>query len=145
MVGTSALLTAVMLSGQVFAAQTHPGPGSSDSTEVSLGGSVSRATFTRAVVNHEPVDFLTQTGQTQQHLYFFSELKGLTGDTVTHRWEVDGNVVAEIPFAVGGPKWRVWSSYTINRKGTWIVRVVNAKGVVLQEKTLASDPLNLKP
>lgn len=145
MVRTSALLAAVLLSSQVFAAQTHAGPDSSDSREITLGGSVSRATFTRAVVNHEPVDFLTQTGQTQQHLYFFSELKGLTGETVTHRWEVDGNVVAEVPFAVGGPKWRVWSSYTVNRKGTWIVRVMNAKGVVLQEKILVSDPPNLKP
>lgn len=145
MIGTGTFLTVVMLSGQVFAAQSHLGPDSTDLRDITLGGSVSRATFTRAVVNHEPVDFLTQTGQTQQHLYFFSELKGLTGDTVTHRWEIDGKVVAEVPFAVGGPKWRVWSSYTVNRKGTWIVRVVNAKGVVLQEKTLVSDPPNPKP
>ena len=142
MFGGSSLVAAAMLCGQLLSADTHTQIAPVDTTETTLGGSVSRATFTRAVVNREPVDYLIQISQARQHLYFFSELKGLTGDTITHRWETDGQVVAEHPFNVGGPKWRIWSSHTIDRPGTWLVKVVNAKGTVLQESILHTDKLD---
>lgn len=142
MFGGSSLVALVVLSGQLISADTHSQATLDDVAETTLGGSVSRATFTRAVVNREPVDYLIQVTQPRQHLYFFSELKGLTGDTVKHRWEADGQIVAEYPFSVGGPKWRIWSSHTIDRPGTWVVKVVNARGVVLKESNLQTEKMN---
>jgi len=105
----------------------------------SIGGSVSRAIFTRAVVNREPVDNLNRMTNDRQHVYFFSELKGLTGATVMHRWEFNGQVVAIHKFAVGGPRWRVWSSETLMADwlGEWKVSVVDEAGHVISESTFS--------
>ncbi|VAW87581.1 hypothetical protein MNBD_GAMMA16-1428 [hydrothermal vent metagenome] len=100
-----------------------------------IGGSVSRAAFTRAVVNREPIDALKKITNNLQHLYFFTELKGFMGETVFHRWEFDGEIMAEMKFRVGGPRWRVWSNTNIlpNLLGEWKVYVVDITGRIIQE------------
>lgn len=109
-----------------------------DSRQDSIGGSVSRAIFTKAVVNREPVDWLSTIEREARHVYFFTELKGLTGETVFHRWELDGQIVAETPFEVGGPRWRIWSSYTLaaGAYGEWRVSVVDINGRIIDSRTL---------
>ncbi|TPW16669.1 MAG: hypothetical protein FD130_970 [Halothiobacillaceae bacterium] len=99
-----------------------------------LGGSVSRATFTRAVVNYEPVDQITHVTN-MNHIYFFTELKGFMGRTVFHRWFFNGAIVREDKFEVGGPRWRIWSSTTIlpNLLGQWRVEVVDITGKIIRE------------
>jgi len=100
-----------------------------------IGGSVSRATFTRAVVNREPIDTLKTITNNLQHLYFFTELKGFMGETVFHRWEFDGEIMAEMKFRVGGPRWRIWSNTNVlpNLLGEWTVYVVDITGRIIQE------------
>lgn len=109
-----------------------------DPDEDAIGGSVSRAVFTNAVVNREPVDQLLRIVHEARHVYFFTELKGLTGETIFHRWERDGTVVAEVPFEVGGPRWRVWSSHTLatDGYGQWRVSIVSEDGRVIDSRTL---------
>ncbi len=109
-----------------------------DPEEDAIGGSVSRAVFTNAVVNREPVDHFSLLKRDARHVYFFTELKGLTGETIYHRWELDGRIVAETPFEVGGPRWRVWSSHTLNASayGEWRVSVVDINGHVIDSRTL---------
>lgn len=110
-------------------------------TEDSLGGTVSRSTLTRAVVNHEPVDNITSV-TSLQHIYFFTELKGFMGEKVFHRWVHNGEVVKQEEFEVGGPRWRVWSSATIlpNLLGEWKVYVVDMTGKIIREAIFDYTP-----
>ncbi len=111
--------------------------------ENTLGGSVSRAMFTRAVVNREPIDTLTEIKNNLNHVYFFSEIKGLMGETVFHRWEFNGEVVAEKKFQVGGPRWRVWSSQVVlpDLIGEWKVYVLDMTGRIIREAIFNYVPL----
>ena len=96
---------------------------------------VARSAFTRQIVEREPVERLDTLFTDVTRIFYFTELRNLQGDTVRHRWHYRDRVVAEIPFAVQGPRWRVWSSkrLTPERTGPWRVQVVDARGRVLQE------------
>lgn len=100
-------------------------------------GRVTRAVFTSAVVDHEPKDDLTQVPASANRIYYFTDLHGLQGQTVVHRWEYNGKVVAEVKFNVGGPRWRVFSVKTLNpsHTGQWKVSTVDAHGNVLSVNT----------
>ncbi|MDT8382915.1 MAG: DUF2914 domain-containing protein [Gammaproteobacteria bacterium] len=94
-------------------------------------GSVARALFTSAIVNREPVDNLSTVANDIQRLFFFSDLRGLAGEIVTHRWEYEDRVMAEVTFKVGeGARWRVYSSKNLLPEwtGQWTVVVSNASG-----------------
>ena len=97
---------------------------------------VSRAQFTTAVENREPVDTITTLAIDHARVYFFSEIRDGQDQTITHRWLYQGRVMAELAFAVKGPRWRVWSSKNLIPAwtGTWTVQVVDGNGVVLTEK-----------
>ncbi|MDH5651113.1 MAG: DUF2914 domain-containing protein [Gammaproteobacteria bacterium] len=108
-------------------------------------GTVYRAAFTTAIENREPTDKLDQANNEQKQLYFFTELRDMSGQTAKHRWEYNGKVMAEVEFNVKGPRWRVWSSKTFNPEwtGDWKVSVINAAGEVISEKNLnyaAAEP-----
>jgi hypothetical protein len=93
-------------------------------------GSVARSIFTTGIVDREPVDNLTTVPNTLHRIYFFSDLRGLEGQIVTHRWEYNGKVMAEIKFKVGGPRWRVYSSKNLLPEwtGKWTVVVLDESG-----------------
>lgn len=98
-------------------------------------GSVVRSIFTTAVKDREPVDKLNNNKSSVNHVYFFTELRDMSGQTAIHRWEHNGKVAAEVKFKVRGPRWRVWSSKTFNPSATgeWKVSVVNGAGEVIAE------------
>ncbi len=95
---------------------------------------IARAQFTNGVRGREPIDLVESVvrsnGQTAQQLYYFTELRNLKGETVTHRWEHEGQQVAEVSFNVGGNRWRVFSSKSLppNMTGEWQVVVTNTDG-----------------
>lgn len=103
-----------------------------------MAGSVVRAQFTSAVKDRAPSDSLTTAGTDKTQLYFFTELKGLSGSKITHRWEHDGKVAREQTFDVGADRWRVWSNKTIDphATGEWKVTVVDGGGTTLGTYTL---------
>jgi len=96
-------------------------------------GSVARATFTTRVEGREPQDEITSLPTSVSEVAFFTEFDGLTGHTLTHVWEYDGNEVARVPFRVQGPRWRVHSTKQLQPGwvGTWKVSVVDEDGTVL--------------
>lgn len=98
-------------------------------------GSVVRSVFTTAVKDREPVDKLNSGKTHDDHVFFFTELHDMSGQTAIHRWEHNGKVVAEVKFKVRGPRWRVWSSKTFSptATGEWKVSVVNGAGEVIAE------------
>ncbi len=104
-----------------------------------VAGDVPRAQFTSAIDAREPVDDLEGAAAADlTRLYFFTELRDLAGQTVTHRWSHDGNTMAEISFTPDGARWRVWSSKELLPQwtGTWTVEVVDAAGNVLSTKSI---------
>jgi hypothetical protein len=91
---------------------------------------VARAQFTTAVVGREPVDQVVNLDEQATRVFFFTDLRNLQGRTVTHRWEFEGQVVSEVAFKVGGPRWRVYSVKSLNpgETGKWTVFVIDESG-----------------
>ncbi len=105
-------------------------------------GRVARSAFTSAIQGREPVDDLTSLGTDHNRIYFFTEIRDMSGETVTHRWEYNGKIMAEVPFQIGGPRWRVYSSKTLDPSwtGEWKVSVVDGQGSTLNVSTFRYTP-----
>jgi hypothetical protein len=100
-------------------------------------GTIARSAFTTEIENREPVNTVTKLDTDEHKIYYFTELKGMEGQQVTHRWEHNGKVMAEVPFQVGGPRWRVYSSKQLENDwtGEWKVSVVDGNGSTLGVNT----------
>ena len=104
------------------------------------GSGVPRAIFTTSVRELEPQDRVeVLDAATNGSVMFFSELVGLAGHTVRHRWIYNGRVMAEIPFAVSSQRWRVYSSKTLPPAwvGEWTVVVVDEQDRILERKSFS--------
>jgi hypothetical protein len=101
--------------------------------EAAPAGTVARSQFTTAVQDREPVDKVTSLINDKTRVYFFTEIKDAANHRVTHRWEHDGKVVSEVGFDIGGDRWRVYSSKTLDpaQTGEWKVSVVDESGQTL--------------
>jgi hypothetical protein len=95
------------------------------------------AQFTTAVENREPIDQVTFVSTEVQKIFFFSELRGLAGRRITHRWLYAGETMAEVSFDVEGPRWRVWSSKDLlpDWLGDWTVEILTDDGEVIAAET----------
>lgn len=93
-------------------------------------GEVARAVFTSGIADREPIDQLDALANDVEEVVFFTEVRGLAGGELIHRWEYAGEVVAEVPFAIGGDRWRVWSTKQLptGSLGEWSVTVVDGAG-----------------
>lgn len=100
-------------------------------------GTVARAAITSAIEEREPVDNLANVTTDTGKIYYFTELRDMEGQVVTHRWEHNGETMAEVEFDVGGPRWRVYSSKNLMPEwtGEWRVSVVDAAGNVVRADT----------
>lgn len=106
-------------------------------TNVQAETGVSRTVFTSAIENKEPVSDLQTISSDISRIYFFTELMGLNGHTIIHRWEYNGQVLAEISFQVGGNRWRTWSSKNIlpSWTGKWQVSVLDEGGNIIEQSS----------
>lgn len=98
---------------------------------------VSRAQFTSAVLDREPTDDLTAIDPGAEKIFFFTELRNMDGTSITHRWSLNGAVMAEVSFKVRASRWRVYSSKTLlpEWRGEWVVDVLDENGSVLETRT----------
>jgi hypothetical protein len=110
-------------------------------------GTVARATFTRGIEDREPVDSISTLSNDAGKVYYFTELRDMAGQTVTHRWEHNGKVMAEVPFTVNGSRWRVFSSKNLDQSwlGEWKVSVVNEAGATLAVNTFTYEKAAAAP
>ena len=97
-------------------------------------GEVARAQFTTAIQDREPTDDVVTLSNNTDKVYFFTDLINFKGTTVTHRWEFQGEVMAEVNFNVGGDRWRIYSSKNLKPDwiGIWSVTVLNEEGKQLK-------------
>ncbi len=102
-------------------------------------GSVARATITSDVQNREPVDSISMVTADDSKVFYFTEIQDMAGHTVTHRWEYNGQVMAEVDFEISGPRWRVYSSKTMAPYwvGDWKVSVIDEDGSPLSVNTFS--------
>ncbi len=97
-------------------------------------GSVARATFTTDVLAREPQDSVTTLSNDHPRVFYFSEIHGMTDRTVTHRWEYNDVLMAEVSHAIGGPRWRVFSTKSLDPSwlDDWSVTLVDDSGAVMR-------------
>jgi len=102
-------------------------------------GTVARAAVTSGVENREPLDDISSVTTEVSKIFYFTELRDMEGQTVTHRWEHNGEVMAEVPFQVAGPRWRIYSSKNLmpSLTGEWKVSVLDTNGNSLSSNTFA--------
>lgn len=117
-----------------FAPQTAT-PRQDAGTEKETNGHVKRAVFTSAIIDREPTDQIDTLTTTANEVMFFTEIVGMEGKTITHRWVFDSESKADVSFDIGGPRWRVYSSKKLIPEwlGTWTVEVLDGEGNKLRE------------
>ena len=135
----------LLLATSLYAAEPAPvdnmpavtPPSAQPAPKSTPAGSVVRAVFATAMNDREPADNITSLGNNATKVYFFTELKDMAGQAVTHRWEFNGKVMSEVKLDVGGARWRVYSSKTLDPLwlGEWKVSVVDAAGSTLRAGT----------
>lgn len=99
---------------------------------------VKRAVFATSIAEREPVGEVTALNTSSDRVYFFTEIMGMAGKSITHRWIYNGENKGEVQFQIGGDRWRVYSSKTLAPEwtGTWTVDVVDGDGNKLYTGTL---------
>ncbi len=97
---------------------------------------ISQAVFAKNINNREPQDIIESSDNTLKKIFFFTNIRKLKGETITHRWLYKDRVMAEVKLYIGGSRWRTWSSKNIwhNWLGTWMVQVIKEDGEILLEK-----------
>ena len=136
-VGTVTLALTLVAAAHAETGQDDSIPAKTSTADASQpAGDVARAVITAGIDQREPVDQLEKVTNDNATVYFFTELRGLTDQEVRHRWTFNGNVMAEVPFNVGGNRWRVWSTKSMQPiwLGSWQVDVVTKDGTVLESR-----------
>ena len=102
-------------------------------------GSVENATFTSNVDNGAPVDYRDAFDNTTRAVYYYAEVVDLHGQTIKHRWKLDGKVMQEVSIPVQRQRQAVWSKSEMQPEwtGAWTVEVVNGRGEVIEVDNFA--------
>ena len=101
-------------------------------------GEVSRAVFTTAIDNREPVSTIERVDSSElRSVSFFTELRNMSGQIVTHQWTHLDKVMFEKAFEVKADRWRIWTSKTLIPawSGTWTVNVLDTNRELLASKS----------
>ncbi len=100
-------------------------------------GSVINAGFTTSVDDNEPTEDLSEIMNSASRVYFFSDLDGMDGQTVTHRWKYGSSIIANSKITVTGSRFRAWSSYEMQPEwtGTWFIEIVDGNDKVIGTKS----------
>ncbi|HUW98371.1 MAG TPA: DUF2914 domain-containing protein [Acidiferrobacter sp.] len=100
---------------------------------------VARAVFALGIEGRTAINPVTTLQNNVPLVYYFTDLRNMTGQTVSHRWAYNGTVVATVSFHVRGPRWRVWSTKRLlpSQLGKWTVTVVDGQGHALAQSSLS--------
>lgn len=131
----------IVLPVQAAGQEAAPAASEGSAPAVPRVGKLARAMFTSGIQDREPVDEIQSVDRNVMKVYFFTELHGMEGQTVTHRWSYQGEVKAEITFYVRAWRWRVHSSKNLVREwiGDWTVSVVGGNGDIIETRTLSRN------
>ncbi len=118
-------------------AAAAPAAAATPAAKPAAAGSVSKATFTTGVENHEAKDSIDSLTNDQTRIFFYAVLVNLQGQEVTFRWSYNDVTQAEVKQTPSSGRYRTNTSKTLDpsKLGTWKVEVVDASGNVLTSKT----------
>ena len=145
--GISLLLAAVVAAGASEVESDVAAAPAADAAEAgevtSALGYLERTGFTTAVSEREPQDSVAALSNDHVQVSYFTEARDLGGEQITHRWEHDGKVMAEVPFDIGGTRWRFHSTKKLDPSwvGEWTVSVVDSSGQVLHSDTFTYEEI----
>ncbi|MGD8484799.1 MAG: DUF2914 domain-containing protein [Thioalkalispiraceae bacterium] len=99
-------------------------------SQAAQNSQIYRAVFSTAIQEREPVDQVLVLTNRHNRIFFHTDLRHFENQKIIHRWEYEGRVVSSKAFEVKGPRWRVYSSKTLNPEqlGTWRVMVTTEQG-----------------
>jgi hypothetical protein len=141
----SALMTAPAIAAEAVPAAPASAPPAAEApaqpAAPAAAGTVARAQFTEAIQDREPTDTVSTLTNDKTRIYYFTELKDLENHKVTHRWEHDGKVMYEQTFDVSSPRYRTYTSKTLDPSwtGEWKVSVVDENGSTLGASTFTYE------
>lgn len=95
---------------------------------------VATAQFTTNVVDRVPVDAVEGLDGSLSEVYYYTDLRNLSGQVVKHVWIESGEIVFEKEFKVKGDRWRVWSQKSANGHAMRVL--VYADGRLISAKEL---------
>ncbi len=103
-----------------------------------LAAGVERGQFTTDVIDREPVDQVFTLTSDNQQVKFFTEIMDMQGQTVTHQWVFNDEVMFEKTFDIGGPRWRIWTSKNLQPgwTGQWTVNILDGERTMLNSYIL---------
>jgi general secretion pathway protein A len=84
-----------------------------------------------------PIDLPVRLSQGQARtIYFFTQLRGLNGRSVLHRWEWNNRMMKERQLHPASELWRAYTAMSIGgeMRGSWRVSAVDATDKVLAER-----------
>ena len=98
---------------------------------------ISEAVFALSVEDRVPINIIEELDNSLGKIYFFTNIRNLKDEYITHRWIYDDKVMADVRFEIRGPRWRIWSSKNLWHTwiGQWRVQVLLDDVTVLFEKT----------
>lgn len=108
-----------------------------DELPIASSRNVPRALVTTNIRDREPANNVGTSVRLREidrgQLHFFTEITGMMGRKVEHRWTYRGQPVGTMSFQVGSNRWRTSSRKTIlpHQKGEWRVLVVDEAGRTL--------------
>ncbi len=105
-------------------------------------GTVENATFTTNVANGAPVDFRQQFLNSTPVVYYYGELLGLSGQTVTFVWSLEGKRMQKTTVKVTKPRQPAWSKINMQEQwmGNWSVKVLDGKGRAIDQQDFSFNP-----
>lgn len=131
-----------MIKNRLFASLTLALAISMPLAAAAADGSVGISTFTSGVSNGEPIDYRQDFFNDTPVVFFYSELLGLKGQTVRHRWSLEGKPMQEVAIEVTRARQAAWSKSVMQPEwtGNWTVEVVDKAGKVLSRSNFAYNP-----
>ncbi|HED16675.1 MAG TPA: DUF2914 domain-containing protein [Gammaproteobacteria bacterium] len=113
--------------------QSSDGVKATDEASMASLGRVARSAFTQTIIDREPQDQIISLSNDQDAVYYFTEIRDMSGQEITHRWLYNARVMAEVSFQIGSNRWRVWSKkYLVSGwTGLWTVEVVDQAGTII--------------
>ena len=100
---------------------------------------ITNATFTTALVGGQPTDYVQNIANSVREVYYYSEVAGLKGKTITHRWQREGEVKAEIKIRIDTDPAQAVSKLKLRPEwtGAWTVQTLDGSGKVIAENSFA--------
>ncbi len=98
---------------------------------------INRALFALEIIHKEPSQTFTVLPQAVDQVLFFSEVSGLAGHSIRHRWIYNNAIHSEVNFNIGADRWRFWSSKRMDasRTGTWTVQILDEYNNILASRS----------